>query len=92
MQGRLEATIRGRVQMVMYRDFTNRKARALGLAGEVKNLSDGTVLVIAEGSRDKLKQLLSLLKKGSLFSRVAEVGEVWGEMRGGYSDFRISYE
>ena len=51
MNERLEAIVSGRVQMVMYRDFTARFARRLGLVGEVKNLSDGTVRVIAEGSR-----------------------------------------
>ena len=39
----------GRVQLVMYRDFTQRKAKKLGLTGYVINQKDKTVKVVAEG-------------------------------------------
>src|SRR3989344_224255 len=51
MNERIETIVSGRVQVVMYRDFATRKARGLGLVGEVKNLPDGTVRVVAEGAR-----------------------------------------
>ena len=44
---RIEAIVSGRVQMVMFRDFAQRKALGLRLCGEVMNLPDGTVRVIA---------------------------------------------
>ena len=43
MQERLEVIVSGRVQMVMFRDFVQRKASSLKLVGEVQNLPDGTV-------------------------------------------------
>ena len=92
MNERLEAVVSGRVQLVMYRDFAARLARRLGLVGEVQNLPDGTVRVIAEGSRATLEQFIMELKRGSLFSRVENVSSSWSVPRGGYSSFAIAYE
>lgn len=77
MNERLEARVSGRVQMVMFRDFTQRKASALGLVGEVKNCSDGTVCVVAEGTRPKLEKFLQKLHTGPLLSRVDSVDARW---------------
>jgi acylphosphatase len=87
---RLEATIYGRVQGVMYRDFVTKKAGSL--TGEVKNCSDGTVCVIAEGERSLLEKLLAHLHKGSLFSKVEKVEAVWKPASNNYSSFAITYE
>jgi acylphosphatase len=92
MNERFEATVSGRVQLVMYRDFVARGARALKLTGEVKNLEGGTVRVIAEGPRDALEKLLARMRRGSLLSRVDEIGLSWLPARGGYTSFTISYE
>jgi acylphosphatase len=89
---RLEAISYGRVQLVMYRDFVQRKARGLGLCGEVKNLSDGTVQIVAEGTRERLEQLLEKLKQGSLLARVDEVKHAFTPPSGIHTDFIISYE
>lgn len=86
---RLECTVHGRVQMVMFRDFTRRTARSLGLTGTVKNNPDGTVDVAAEGDGQALAELLEKLKKGSLFSRVEKVDEAWKDATGKFSDFTI---
>ena len=91
MQERLEATIHGRVQMVMYRDFAQRKAAGLKLRGEVQNLSDGTVRVVAEGPRIKLEQYLVKLHKGSLLARVESVEHVWLPATGEFTRFDIVY-
>jgi acylphosphatase len=91
MKERLECKITGRVQLVMFRDFTQRKATALGLFGRVENKRDGSVVVVAEGERSKLEQLLLLLRRGSLLSRVDGIMEKWGEATGEFSDFAIVY-
>lgn len=88
----LRATISGRVQMVMMRDFVRRKARALGLVGEVENLADGTVRVYAEGSQDSLEKFVPLLKKGPVLARVDEVQVHYTTPQGTYSDFKIIYD
>ncbi len=77
--------------MVMYRDFVERKASAGGIVGEVRNLNDGTVEVIAEGKKGMLEKLVEDLKKGALLSRVDEVAVEWREPTGAFAGFSISY-
>lgn len=91
MQKRLEVYIFGRVQLVMFRDFTQRKAKSLGLTGIVKNLPDGSVFVVAEGKEEKLLRLLEKLKKGSLLSRVDKLEEKWLEATGKFINFKILF-
>ena len=63
----------GRVQGVFYRASTEEKARELGLCGWVKNESDGTVLIHAEGDSDKLKELVEWCKVGPRLAVVTRV-------------------
>jgi acylphosphatase len=88
---RLEAIASGRVQLVMYRDFVKRGARKLGLTGEVRNLADGTVRVIAEGPREKLEVFIARLRRGSLLSHVENVSTGFSSATGAYSAFDITY-
>ena len=88
---RLKCRITGLVQMVMFRDFTMRKARSLGLVGTVQNTPGGSVYVIAEGEERKLKQLLIFLNKGPLLSRIDSVESFWEEATGEFSKFDIIY-
>lgn len=87
----IECTVTGRVQLVLYRDFTQRRARALGLSGTVENMSDGSVKVIAQGSEERLKKLVAELRKGSLLSRVDDVVMAWRQPRVRFTDFVIRY-
>jgi acylphosphatase len=91
MVKRLECEISGRVQLVMFRDFARRKARAWGLAGTVENLSNGNVYVVAEGDEKALALFLEDLKKGPLFARVTNVREKWLEPTKEFKDFKIIF-
>lgn len=91
MHERLEAIVSGRVQLVMYRDFAQRKARGLKLVGEVENLSDGTVRVIAEGPKDALERYVQKLTGGPILARVEHVAPVWLPATGTYRGFSITY-
>ncbi len=71
------ARVSGRVQMVMFRDFVQRKARKFGIIGYVKNLGNGTVEIVAQGDKDVLEQFLVRIHHGSLFSRVDSVDIIW---------------
>jgi acylphosphatase len=92
MNERLEAIVSGRVQLVMYRDFAQRKARGLKLVGEVTNLADGTVRVIAEGPGPTLDAYVEKLKHGPLLARVDAVAPVRLPATGAYRRFDITYE
>ena len=87
----IEATIKGRVQMVMFRDFTQRRARGLRLSGFVRNNKDGTVTAVAQGKREDLLTFIEALKKGSLLSHVASVDVVWRKCAALYENFIIAY-
>lgn len=85
------AIVTGRVQMVMFRDFTLRRAKKLGLSGTVQNLSDGSVKVVARGERENLEELLESLRKGPAFAKVKDVSVAWGSSEELSDGFRIVY-
>lgn len=85
------AIVSGRVQMVMFRDFTCRKARKVGVTGSVCNLPDGTVEVIAQGEKENLEQLIGYLHKGSLLSHVEHVTIEWRTPQKDFDSFELLY-
>lgn len=82
-------TISGRVQLVMFRDFVQRKARSLGLVGTVQNLDDGQVVVLAQGSEEKLETLIKYLRRGPVLAKVKQIQIKWLEPVNVFKDFRI---
>ncbi len=67
---RVQINIRGRVQGVAFRHNTWLMARKLGLKGYVKNLSDGSVEVVAEGPDPQVAELVDFCQHGSPGSTV----------------------
>ena len=65
--------VTGKVQGVFFRDSTKRKALELKLKGYAKNLSNGTVEVIAQGEAEKIKELIVFIKNHPGYSKVKEV-------------------
>ena len=64
MQKTISITVSGKVQGVFYRQTTKEKARELGVTGEVRNLPDGDVFIIATGTEEQLRLLTGWCKKG----------------------------
>ena len=67
--------VSGSVQGVGFRYFAERVASRLGVAGYVKNLSDGRVEVYAIGTAAQLDALGNELRRGPRMSRVDRVEE-----------------
>ncbi|MDD5563526.1 MAG: acylphosphatase [Thermoanaerobaculaceae bacterium] len=65
--------VQGRVQGVGFRYFVVREAQALGLAGWVRNLPDGSVEVLAAGEAGLVAALEGRLWHGPPHARVNEV-------------------
>ncbi len=86
---RARALVSGRVQGVCFRVSTLDEARALELAGWVRNLSDGRVEWEAEGSRDVVERLISWSWKGPAFSRVESVEVEWIDVESPGPGFEI---
>jgi len=88
----LLATVHGRVQGVNFRFFVLRNARALGIKGYVRNLSDGRALeVYAEGEKENLDELLGHLNVGPPRAAVRRVDVKWSPYRGHFNDFGLRY-
>ena len=81
--------VRGRVQGVGFRWFVEREAQAVGIAGWVRNRSDGTVEVLAQGTREQLFALRLKLQQGPRASRVDDVEEVESQVQQDMKSFRI---
>src|SRR5882672_3607944 len=81
--------VRGRVQGVGFRWFVEREAHTLGIAGWVRNTADGTVEVLAMGTRDQLSGLRTRLREGPRAARVDDVEESEAEPVKGLNAFRI---
>lgn len=81
--------VRGRVQGVGFRWFVEREAHMLGITGWVRNNADGSVEVLAMGTRDQMLGLRSRLRQGPRASRVDDVEESEVRPISGLSSFRI---
>jgi acylphosphatase len=88
---RLHAKIMGRVQGVGFRAFTQRNAIKHDLTGWVRNRWDGSVEVIAEGSRSDLEQFLKALQRGPHAETTQRVKDTWLDGTGEFSAFRIRW-
>ncbi len=88
---RTHILISGRVQGVLFRAETRRKARKLGLHGFVQNLSDGRVEAVLEGEKEKVEKLIEWAKRGPLFAKVDSIEIKEEEYRGEFNNFEIKY-
>ncbi len=70
---KIKIKVFGYVQGVFFRYTTRKVARKLGLTGFVKNMPDGTVYIEAQGSEDKLLELLEFSRKGPPHAQVEKV-------------------
>lgn len=91
MKKKLDIQVTGRVQMVMYRDFAQRKARGLNIVGTIQNQKDGSVHVVAQGEEKDLETYIKFLKKGPTFARVENVDIKESEELGKYAIFNIIF-
>jgi acylphosphatase len=66
-------TVKGKVQGVFYRQTTKEIATGLGITGEVKNLSNGDVRIIATGTEEQLQGLTTWCRKGPERAVVSQV-------------------
>ena len=65
--------VAGRVQGVFYRATTQAQAEQLGVSGYAKNLSDGTVEVMACGPEELVEKLCEWLWQGPGLAKVDNV-------------------
>jgi acylphosphatase len=81
--------VRGRVQGVGFRWYVEREASALGVYGWVRNNYDGSVEVLATGTREQLAALRRKLQDGPRAARVDDIDESEAQPVEGLKTFRI---
>src|SRR5579883_556668 len=87
----LHAQVQGRVQGVGFRYFVIQRAVQLGLRGYVRNESDGSVEVVAQGPRPALERLVTLLRQGPSAAHVTDVRITWGSPTQHLSGFHVRW-
>lgn len=89
---RITARATGRVQGVGYRYFVIDCARQIGVAGFVRNMPDGSVTIVAEGSDEALGRFITLVRAGGdPIIRVDSLDVARGEPTGEYTGFEVRF-
>jgi acylphosphatase len=88
-QARLHAIVEGHVQGVGFRAFVLDRALELGLTGWVRNRWDGTVEVMAEGSKSELEKLLAALRRGPRSYTTSGVRPEWLDITQEFTRFQV---
>ncbi|MDC7238983.1 MAG: acylphosphatase [Spirochaetales bacterium] len=91
MNTAVRVRVYGRVQGVGFRYYTVRQGRSRGLAGWVRNESDGTVLVHLQGPRDIVDEMCLWLEKGPSSARVERTQLTPSSIDPNLFDFDIDY-
>jgi acylphosphatase len=88
---RVRVFVDGRVQGVAYRFFAEKYAGRLGITGWVRNLADGRVEVLAEGTSHQIEAFLERLREGPSLARVDGFEVRREPPTGEFPDFRIAF-
>lgn len=87
----VEVMVHGEVQGVGYRWFAIKRARVHGVGGWVRNNTDGSVSVWAEGDHQAVESLIDDLREGPPMAAVRKVDISWKEYSGRYDAFDIKH-
>jgi len=88
---RAHVIIKGRVQGVFFRAYTQEEALKRNVSGWVKNRYDGGVEAILEGEKADVQALIKWCNTGSPYARVENVKVQWGNYTGEFTGFSITY-
>ncbi|RME39444.1 MAG: acylphosphatase [Planctomycetota bacterium] len=90
--GRLRRTVyfSGRVQGVGFRFTTERVAADFDVTGYVRNLPDGRVELVAEGTAEELDRFVQAVER-AMAGYIREVHVSESSATGQFSTFRIAY-
>jgi acylphosphatase len=78
----------GRVQGVFFRDSARERAKAHGVAGWIRNRSDGDVEAVLEGPREAVERVIRFFETGPPRASVEHL-EVQEEPPEGLSGFEV---
>lgn len=89
MFSEIYCVVKGKVQRVGYRDSLERYAKDHDLFGWVKNMADGSVEVLMQGTPDELKDCMVVIHQGSPLAYVESVAVDWRTPVKQFNEFRV---
>jgi len=84
----ISISVKGKVQGVFFRASTKTKADELGITGFVRNQSDKSVHIEAEGNNTQLTEFIAWCKQGPRLAHVESCDVEEGIVKG-FSEFLI---
>lgn len=87
---RVYVRIIGRVQGVFFRVSAESEAKRLDLTGWVRNRPDGSVELVAEGTKARLDDLIAWCRHGPPRAEVEDVQVEWQPCTGEFPNFRTT--
>ncbi len=88
---RVHVIISGRVQGVFFRARTKAMADSLDLKGWVRNLPEGSVEAVFEGTGPAVDEAVGWCRKGPSRSVVTDFVQIEEPYRGEFDNFRVVY-
>jgi acylphosphatase len=86
-----EIQVRGRVQGVGFRYFVQKKAAEQHIKGWVKNMPDGSVLVMARGNEPQMNTFIGYLEAGPSMARVEKLIKSRMPELESFANFKVKY-
>ena len=83
--------VKGRVQGVLFRHTTREEANLRAVKGWVRNLEDGSVEAVFEGTKEKVDELIEYCHYGPPAAKISSVTVTWAEYTGEFKGFSIRY-
>ncbi len=80
----------GQVTGVSFRYYILQQAEKIGqITGFVRNEFNGSVLIVAQGPKEKLERLIKSARQGSRLARVTKVAIDWSEPIDRFDNFTL---
>ena len=86
---RMQVFYSGRVQGVGFRYQSRRMASGFEVTGVIRNLPDGRVEMIAEGTEEELKAFRESIRECGLGPMIRDEQELWSDPRNEFRGFEI---
>ncbi len=90
-KSRVKVIVKGIVQGVNFRYYSQRQAAKFHITGWVKNLPDGSVAGVFEGDEQDVEAMVQWCRRGPPSAHVTELIAQPEEYRGEFSSFSVKF-
>jgi len=90
-KSRAKLIVKGIVQGVNFRYYTQREARKNNVTGWVRNLADGSVAAVFEGEEEDVESMVQWCRHGPSGAHVSELIVQPEEYRGEFQSFSVKF-